>query len=62
MSAVISPQLRSPAPVPLSDGLTLVGAFMLVAAGLAHLSVAPAHFAEWWLFGVLFLLAAALQV
>ncbi len=60
MSAVISPQPRSP--VPVSDGLTLIGAFMLLAAGLAHLSAAPAHFAEWWLFGVLFLLAAALQV
>ena len=40
----------------------MTAAFMSAASGLAHLSVAPAHFAEWWAFGVLFLIAAALQL
>ncbi len=45
-----------------SDEVTLVASFLLAAAGLAHLSVAPAHFSEWWVFGLLFLVAAAAQI
>ena len=40
----------------------LAAAFMSAASGLAHLSVAPAHFGEWWAFGMLFLIAAGLQL
>lgn len=45
-----------------SDELTLTTSFMLAAAGLAHVSVTPAHFEEWWVFGALFLLTAVLQL
>ena len=45
-----------------SDGAALTASFMLAAAGLAHLAVTPAHFGEWWAFGVLFALAAGLQL
>lgn len=45
-----------------SDATALVLSFMLAAAGLAHLSVTPAHFGEWWLSGVLFLLSTLLQL
>lgn len=45
-----------------SDALALIASFMLAAAGLAHLSVTPAHFGEWWLFGLLFGLTAAAQL
>lgn len=47
---------------PASDGSTLIASFMLAAAGLAHLSVTPAHFGEWWVFGVLFSLTTAGQL
>jgi hypothetical protein len=35
---------------------------MGAASALVHLSVAPEHFGEWWVFGALFSLAAALQM
>jgi hypothetical protein len=44
------------------DGVVLIAAFMAAASALVHLSLAPAHFGEWWVFGALFLLAAALQM
>lgn len=45
----------------LPDGTVLISAFMLAAAGLVHLAVAPAHYDHWWLFGVLFGAAAGVQ-
>ena len=47
--------------VGMSDADILAAAFMLAAAALVHLAVAPEHFAEWWPLGVLFAIAAALQ-
>ncbi len=61
MTSAIREQMRTPMPA-VSDELTLIASFMLATAGLAHLSVAPAHFGEWWWFGALFLLAAGLQM
>lgn len=49
-------------PRSLADADAVVAALLLAAAGLVHLAVAPAHFAEWWLFGVLFGVAAAAQI
>jgi ethanolamine transporter EutH len=45
-----------------SDGGILAASFMLAAAALVHLALAPEHFAQWWLLGVLFGAAAALQL
>jgi hypothetical protein len=53
--------LRSPASAT-SDGVILVAAFMLAAAALVHLALTPEHFAEWWVFGALFAIAAGLQL
>jgi hypothetical protein len=61
MTSAIREQMRTPMPA-VSDELMLIASFMLATAGLAHLSVAPAHFGEWWWFGALFLLAAGLQM
>lgn len=53
--------LRSPV-LATSDGVILVAAFMLAAAGLVHLALMPEHFAAWWVFGALFAAAAGLQL
>ena len=58
----LSARERVQGPMSGSEGMVLTAAFMSAASGLAHLSVAPAHFGEWWGFGVLFLIAAALQL
>jgi hypothetical protein len=45
-----------------SDAGILVVAFMLASAALVHLALTPEHFGVWWVFGVLFAVAAALQL
>ena len=43
------------------ERLSLAAAGLSLGAGLIHLSVIPSHIEEYWLFGVLFGIAAALQ-
>lgn len=39
-----------------------IAAGLLMAAGLAHASIAPAHFAEWWGYGMAFAVVAVVQI
>lgn len=53
---------RVPAPAQVSDLLSGVVSLLSAGAGAIHFAVAPAHFEEYWVFGVFFLAIAWLQV
>jgi hypothetical protein len=61
VSRVTLPAVGSRAALVPIERLSLAAAALSLGAGLIHLSVIPSHIEEYWLFGVLFGIAAALQ-
>ncbi len=49
-------------PVRQHKGISCTAAVLSLAAGLLHVSAMPRHYAEWWGYGVFFLVVAVAQV